>query len=120
MGRTLTTTMGAAAVALAGCGGPVAEERGAAPPATGLTLVPTATGLAVEGSGGREIGFGRDRAGALQSALRVAGGRANPVDCAEAGRDGARLGGLVMVFEAGAFIGWSAGSAAAGARCSAV
>ena len=119
MRRTKTTTT-MAAVTLAACAGPVAEERGVVPPAVGLTLVPTATGLAVDGSGGREIGFGRDRAGALQSALRVAGGRADPLACAEAGRDAARIGSLVMVFEAGAFVGWSAGGAAAGGRCSAI
>lgn len=107
-----------AALLLAGCAPSDGQSGRDVQPARGLTLVPAPGGLEVAGSGGREIGFGRDRAGALESAARVAGRRPEAAPCAAPGRDAARLGDLTLVFERGAFVGWAtADGAAAGARC---
>jgi hypothetical protein len=83
------------------------------PPARGLTLVPAAQGLDVEPTG-REISFGRHRAGAVASARRVLGHPPDrvgpppgcPLVAATWSRDG-----LTMFFEAhdDAFVGWRAG-----------
>ncbi|UWQ21609.1 hypothetical protein [Jannaschia sp. W003] len=85
--------------------------------ARGLALVPAAGGLDVAGSGGREIGFGRDRLGAIESAAKVTGLRPRAVACAAPGRDAVRFGELEMVFERGAFTGWRTPEGAAGAAC---
>ncbi len=92
-----------------GVGAPMAAPR--------LALVPAPGGLLVEGSGGREIGFGRDRSGALASIAKVEGGAARPVACG-AGREAfATAGGLGVVFEGGTFVGWRDVTAAAGRGC---
>ena len=102
-----------AALLLAGC---VAAPGGPRPSAlSGLSLVPAADGLDVAGSGGRQIGFGRDRDGALATAARVSGETPRAVSCGA--REGRALGDLVMVFERGAFVGWQAGGASAGRAC---
>ena len=87
------------------------------PSVSGLRLVPVPSGLRVDGSGGREIGLGRDRLGALQSAARVEGEMPRPVSCAS-GREGfATKGGITMVFEAGRLVGWEDGTGRAGRGC---
>ena len=99
-------------LAAAGCGG-----RDPAPPRPAYALAPAAGGLDVVGSGGREIGFGRDRAGVLASVEAVTGIRPRPVDCA-GGREALSTGALTLVFEARRFVGWrDADGASAGAGC---
>ncbi|MEM7488023.1 MAG: hypothetical protein AAF390_02755 [Pseudomonadota bacterium] len=101
-----------AALVLAGCGAAQPD----APPSP-YALVPASGGLDVAGSGGREIGFGRDRDGALESALRVAGGPATAVPCA-GGRDGVRVdASLTMIFTGRTFTGWQTEEAAVGTPC---
>ena len=86
--------------------------------ARGLALRPMAGGLAVEGSGGREIGFGRAQAGALAAMAKVAGRAPRPAAC-RPGREAFALGGLRVVFEAERFVGWQDASGAAGRGCGA-
>ncbi|MEM8850121.1 MAG: hypothetical protein AAGE03_08805 [Pseudomonadota bacterium] len=87
------------------------------PPPSPYTLVPASTGLDVAGSGGREIGFGRDRDGALASASGVTGAPPQPVPCA-GGRDGVRVdASLTMIFTGETFTGWQTEDAAAGTPC---
>ncbi|MEM7709586.1 MAG: hypothetical protein AAF264_02310 [Pseudomonadota bacterium] len=100
------------ALVLGGC----AATEPSTPPSP-LTLMPAAGGLDVVGSGGREIGFGRERPGAVESAIRVAGGSAEAVPCA-AGRDGVRVdASLTMIFTGRTFTGWETDEAAAGTPC---
>ena len=105
----------AALTLAAGCAAATAPPA-AGPPSAGLVLVPALGGLDVVGSGGREIGFGRARDGAIESGARVTGSRPVPVPCG-AGREAVALGPLTMVFEAGRFVGWRvADGRAAGER----
>ncbi|TFL20141.1 hypothetical protein [Jannaschia formosa] len=86
--------------------------------APGLRLVPAPAGLDVAGSGGREIGFGRDRAGALASVARVEGASPRAVACPAPGLDAFRTeGGLVLVFTGTSFVGWAQDGARAGRGC---
>ncbi|MBM2575834.1 hypothetical protein JQC91_05895 [Jannaschia sp. Os4] len=102
-----------AALVLAGC---VASSSGSGPSSVaGLALVPAPDGLDVSGSGGRQIGFGRDRDGALATAARIAGEAPRAVACGP--REGQALGDLVLVFERGTFVGWQRGGATAGRAC---
>lgn len=103
---------------LAACGGPGGGIGQRTPsPVAGLTLLPRAGGIEVVGSGGREIGFGRDRDGALATAARIAGRRPEAVTCLP-GREGLRVApDLVMVFSDTTFTGWQAGGASAGTPC---
>ena len=107
-----------AVTALVACGAPGPDARPAAPsPVAGLSLVPAPGGLDVAGSGGREIGFGRARDGALATAARIAGRAPRPVPCG-AGREGQSIGAdLVMVFTDGAFSGWQTPGRSAGTAC---
>ncbi|WP_139212409.1 hypothetical protein [Jannaschia pohangensis] len=89
----------------------------AAEAVSGLTLVPASDGLDVVGSGGRQIGFGRDIAGVLESVARVEGRPPRAVDCAPgmqafATRDSVRLN-----FSGGKFVGWDTVAASAGRTC---
>ena len=85
---------------------------------SGLTLIPGPGGLTVGGSGGREIGFGRDRPGVLESVAKVTGAVPVAVACPAAGRDGFRVGlDLVIVFEGKTFVGWETTGARAGRSC---
>ena len=85
--------------------------------ATGLALVPAPGGVRVAGSGGLEIGFGRDRAGVLQSVSKVEGRAPTPVPCG-AGRDAvATADGLRLIFEGKRFVGWDGAGASAGRGC---
>ncbi|WP_308917066.1 hypothetical protein [Jannaschia sp. LMIT008] len=102
----------AAVLLVAGC-----AVATAPPGLPGLALVPAADGLDVDGSGGRQIGFGRDRAGALDSVARVTGRRPIPVACG-GGRDAFDAGGgLILVFEGRSFVGWRTAGGAAGRQC---
>ncbi|CTQ48895.1 hypothetical protein [Jannaschia donghaensis] len=84
----------------------------------GLSLVPAPGGLMVAGSGGREIGFGRDRIGALQSMGRIEGRSPQPVDCPAPGRDAFdTTTGLRVIFEGEKFVGWTNGVGTAGRTC---
>ena len=104
------------ALPLAACAAASPSSGPGPGPARGLTLVPVADGLEVAGSGGRRIGFGRDRAGAVASAARVAGAAPRAVACAAG--TGVAVGDLVMVFDGrDAFAGWTTPEAAAGLRC---
>ncbi|CTQ32454.1 hypothetical protein [Jannaschia rubra] len=83
----------------------------------GLTLVPAPGGLDVAGSGGREIGFGRDRPGVLDTVARIEGVAPRPVPCGS-GRDAyATAGGLRLVFRGRTFVGWDSVSDRAGLSC---
>jgi hypothetical protein len=109
------------ALALAGCGSPAWRDLGAdpandAPGAPRLALVPAAGGLDVAGSGGLEIGFGRDRAGVLAAVGRVTGAAARAAPCG-GGLAAVRFDGLVLVFEGPRFVGWRDGAARAGRGC---
>lgn len=95
------------AVMLGGCAGATTDFV-----SDGPSLRPAQDGLDVVGSGGRQIGFGREAAGALASAVKVAGGSAVPVTCG-AGPSAHRVGPVTMVFTGGAFTGW----ATAGTPC---
>ncbi|WP_092640423.1 hypothetical protein [Jannaschia faecimaris] len=83
----------------------------------GLSLAPAPGGLIVVGSGGREIGFGRDQKGALESVARVEEAAPQPTVCGN-GRDGfLTKSGLRLVFEDGRFVGWEGAPGRAGRRC---
>lgn len=108
---------GLGAVALAGllsaCGAGVPDAGGEGR----FSLVPAPGGLDVAGSGGREIGFGRDRPGVLETVARVEGRPPRPVSCA-GGRSAATLrDGTVIVFEGETFVGWRRGADGAGRGC---
>ncbi|WGH77464.1 hypothetical protein [Jannaschia ovalis] len=106
----------ALAVALTGCTA-AAPNLSPTPPPRGLALVPAPGGLLVAGSGGREIGFGRAQAGALASVAKVQGATPVPTGCGR-GRQAFRTAeGLVLVFEAGRFVGWAGVAGAAGRGC---
>lgn len=90
-----------------------------APSLTGLSLRPAPNGLAVDGSGGREIGFGRAQAGALAAIARVEGRVPRAVPCGGGREAFAADGGLRVVFEAGRFVGWESEAGAAGRTCGA-
>ena len=71
----------------------------------------------MDGSGGREISFGRDRIGALESVAKVTGRVPAPVPCG-GGRDAFDAGdGLRLVFEGKTFVGWTGPAGAAGRGC---
>ena len=87
------------------------------PPANDLSLVPASGGLDVAGSGGREIGFGRDRIGVLESVTRVEGRRPRSVSCLF-GRDAFETAsGLRLVFAGNTFVGWESPAGKAGRGC---
>ena len=74
----------------------------------GLSLQPGPRGLLVVGSGGLEIGFGRDRMGVLESIGRVEGASPVPRSC-DVGRAAVEtVGGLSLVFADERFVGWEA------------
>ncbi|WP_179380885.1 hypothetical protein [Jannaschia marina] len=103
-----------AGLVLAGC-----QTVSASAPSglSGLSLVPAPGGLLVEGSGGREIGFGRDQTGALESVARVEGTSPRAVAC-PSGRQGMETRtGLTLVFERGTFVGWEGAQGRAGRGC---
>ncbi|MEM7643665.1 MAG: hypothetical protein AAF366_14200 [Pseudomonadota bacterium] len=101
---------GLAVLALTGCA--VVEPT----PPSPYTLVPAVGGLQVAGSG-REIGFGRDRDGAVASAASVTGAAPEPVPCA-GGRQGVRVdASLTMIFTGRTFTGWETEDGAAGTPC---
>lgn len=82
-----------------------------------LGLSPAPGGLIVSGSGGREIGFGRDQRGALESIARIEGVAPTTTACGN-GRDGfVTRSGLRLVFEEGRFVGWDGASGRAGRAC---
>lgn len=101
-------------LALAACqpAGPVAAPGGG-----GLSLVPAPGGLLVQGSGGREIGFGRDRQGALDSVARVEGMVPRGVACGGERVAFTTASDLRLVFEGGAFVGWQTEMRSAGRIC---
>lgn len=106
--------MAPALAALAACA-PSAEAP--APPSP-FALVPAAGGLSVTGSGGREIGFGRDRPGALRTVARIEGRMPASAPCAAPGLEAFRTrDGLDLIFTATSFVGWRNGPAAAGRAC---
>ncbi|MCK0168844.1 hypothetical protein MWU52_14890 [Jannaschia sp. S6380] len=93
---------------------PVAPDG---PGAGRYTLVPAPGGLNVEGSGGREIGFGRDRPGVLQTVERVERQAPRAAVCGP-GRDAVLLrDGTRLIFEDGTFVGWDVPAGAAGRGC---
>ena len=103
----------ALAVAFAGC---VAVPSDAPEP-SGLALRPVAGGLAVDGSGGLEIGFGRAQSGVLASAAKVEGRVPDAEECGD-GRVAFRTArGVLLAFEDRRFVGWSDGGAYAGRPC---
>lgn len=85
--------------------------------APGLTLVPAAQGLDVAGSGGREIGFGRDRRGVLESVTRIEGRPPVPTPCGT--RDGYETAsGFTLIFDdLRRFVGWQRDATGAGVPC---
>ena len=97
---------------LTACAG--APDPDAAP--ARFALVPAPGGLDVVGSGGREIGFGRAQAGALESVRAVTGDTPRAVAC-DSGRDAYAVGDLTLIFEARRFVGWRTAADAAGADC---
>lgn len=102
-------------LSLAGC-----QPTGSVAPAAGLpglSLVPSANGLMVAGSGGREIGFGRDQAGALSSVTRVEGRPPQTTDCQSGRQAFTTANGLRLVFEKGTFVGWTDDTGGAGRGC---
>ncbi|WP_298429023.1 hypothetical protein [uncultured Jannaschia sp.] len=104
----------AALLILSGCVAAPASQPDAP---SRFSLVPAPGGLDVAGSGGREIGFGRDRDGVLQSVARVEGRAPRPVACG-GGRDAfAASDDLTLVFEGRRFVGWSGAAGAAGRTC---
>ncbi|WP_371155442.1 hypothetical protein [Jannaschia sp. 2305UL9-9] len=87
-------------------------------------LTPAPDGLDVSASGGRQIGFGRDRPGVLQTVERITGQHPVDSECPAAGYDAVALrSGLILVFRGEAFVGWQtpdakqADRAAAGQTC---
>ncbi|MEL6585453.1 MAG: hypothetical protein AAFY65_02090 [Pseudomonadota bacterium] len=101
------------AIAVGGC-----ATASAPPPATpAFQLVPAAAGLDVAGSGGREIGFGRDQLGVLRTVARIEGRAPEEVPCAAPGRVAYGTKAVMLVFERGAFVGWATDAARAGATC---
>ncbi|PWJ22233.1 hypothetical protein [Jannaschia seohaensis] len=89
-----------------------------APSEPALSLVPYEGGLVVVGSGGREIGFGRDRPGALASVARVEGVAPRPIPCAALGRDGfVTREGVTLIFTEHSFVGWAQDGRRAGRTC---
>lgn len=111
----------AVVVAVAACapsapaaGGPRANV---APPSP-HSLIPAVDGLDVTASGGRQIGFGRDQLGVLQTVPRVTGTAPGIADCSAPNRTAYGTdSGLTLVFERGAFVGWQTAGAAAGRGC---
>lgn len=100
---------------LAGC-----QSVGSVPPSTGvpgLSLVPAAGGLTVAGSGGREIGFGRDQIGALESITRIEGTAPRTVPCGNGRQAFAAKDDLRLVFAGGTFVGWSTPTETMGRGC---
>jgi|GEM_PF-2641183 len=89
----------------------------ASPGLPGLTLVPASGGLLVNGSGGREIGFGRDQPGALQTVARIEGMAPRGTSCGSGRQAFVTKGNLQLVFESGTFVGWTSGSDTAGRTC---
>lgn len=84
---------------------------------SGLTLVPAPVGLLVQGSGGREIGFGRDQAGVLESVARIEGTAPRTVPCGGGRVAYATIRSVRLVFERGSFVGWQTVSGSAGRSC---
>ncbi|UWQ18523.1 hypothetical protein [Jannaschia sp. M317] len=104
---------------LAGC---VAAEPPAPAGLPGLSLVPAADGLTVDGSGGRQIAFGRARTGVLESIARIEGQRPEPVACGGGRSAWVTQSGLLLVFDPGGtddarFAGWQGGGTRAGRTC---
>lgn len=83
----------------------------------GLSLVPAPGGLLVQGSGGREIGFGRDQAGVLESVARIEGTAPRPVPCSDRRVAFSTAGTVRLVFERGSFVGWQTIQDEAGRSC---
>ncbi|WP_299821387.1 hypothetical protein [uncultured Jannaschia sp.] len=101
------------ALSLTACQASLAPD----PPERGLLLVPGPNGLDVVGSGGLEIGFGRDRSGVLESVARVEGRESRPAACGSGREAYATRGGLRLVFEGDTFVGWEGPQGAAGRGC---
>ena len=103
----------ALAVALAGCVSAPTD----APEPSGLSLRPVEGGLAVDGTGGLEIGFGRAQAGVVASVAKVKGRAPVAAGCGGglAGFETSR--GVLLAFEDRRFVGWSDGEASAGRPC---
>ena len=98
---------------MAGCGADAPGSAGR----SDLALVPAPGGLDTAGSGGREIGFGRDRPGVLESVGRIEGQVPRPVDCGSGREAYATSENLRLVFEGRTFVGWESPDAAAGRGC---
>ncbi|MGB3408548.1 MAG: hypothetical protein WBA67_13770 [Jannaschia sp.] len=97
---------------------PPAGSQAGSPANTGFDIVPAIGGLDIEGSGGLEIGFGRDASGVLESIGRIDGRMPVPIRCEGSGLSGyAADDGLVIVFADQRFVGWQMKGARAGRSC---